>query len=220
VFLTAISLYTVLALSTQDSSIHAVFPIWGPGKIKILKHSFLHMTLFADFFLFTMLIPFITSMKDFRKGTWFAYVYVTIQIGAAMLIYICMFDASLAGIGYPFHTAIRYLSIGSYLPNVEIIFFVLWLMGAFIRFTAFLYINALMFGRLFKIKNFEYLIPSLAAIYLMIGSIPEAPVNVVLPFKTFIKNTGGPTLAAISLLLWLVALLKGEFKHEKNRNSM
>lgn len=220
VYLAVISLYLVFALSTQDSVFRAVFPIWGPGKFEILKQSSLNMTLFADFFLFTMMIPFITSMKDFRKGTWFAFVYVTIQIGVAILIFICMFDTSLGGIGYPFHTAIRYLSIGSYLPNVEIIFFVIWLMGTFIRFTAFLYINSLMFGRLFKIKDYEYLIPSLATIYLLIGSIPEAPINVVLQFKAVIQNIGGPAFAAISLLLWLVALLKGEFKHEKNRNSM
>ena len=46
-------------------------------------------------------------------------------------------------------------------------------MAAFIRFAAFLYICALMFGHLFKIKDFEYLIPSLATIYLLIGIIPE-----------------------------------------------
>jgi hypothetical protein len=103
---------------------------------------------------------------------------------------------------------------------VEIIFFTTWLMSTFIRFTAFLYLNALMFGRLFKIKDFEYLIPSLAVIYLMIGSIPEAPIDVALVFKSVIQNLAGPTFAAISILLWLVALLKGEFKHEKNRNSM
>ena len=47
-------------------------------------------------------------------------------------------------------------------------------MGAFIRFAAHLYINALMFGHLFKIKDFKYLIPPLAAIYLFLGSIPES----------------------------------------------
>ena len=81
-----------------------------------------------------------------------------------------MFDTSLEGIGYPFHTAIRYISLGSYLPNIEIIFFVIWILAVFIRFTAFLYINALMFGHLFKIKDFEFLIPALATIYLLIGS--------------------------------------------------
>ena len=52
------------------------------------------------------------------------------------------------------------------------------MLGAFIRFAAFLYINAMMFGHLFKIKDFEFLIPSLATIYLLIGMIPESPIDV------------------------------------------
>ncbi|MEH7373962.1 GerAB/ArcD/ProY family transporter [Neobacillus drentensis] len=220
VYLAVVSLWFALMLSTQESTIRAIFPIWGPGKLEILKQSSQKLTLFADFFLFTMLIPFLTSIKEFKKGTWFAFVYVSIQISVAILILICMFDASMGGIGYPFHTAIRFISIGSFLPNVEIIFFVTWLLSAFIRFTAFLYINTLMFGHLFKIKDFEYLIPSLATIYLLIGSIPESPLYVSIEFKAVTLNIAGPTFAAISLILWLAALLKGEFKHDKNRNSM
>ncbi len=167
-----------------------------------------------------MLIPYITSNKDFRKGTWIAFVSVTISLSASLLLYISMFDVSLETIGYPFHTVIRYISLGSYLPNIEIFFFVIWIMGAFIRFSAFLYINAMMFGHLFKIKDFEYLIPSLAVIYLLIGSIPETPLEVTLEFKRFIGNIGGLTFSAIAIILWLTALLKGEFKHAKNKNSM
>jgi spore germination protein KB len=219
VYFVILSLFLALGLSTQDGTIRSVFPIWGPGKLEILKQMPQKLTLFADFFLFTMLIPFSTSIKEFRKGTWVAFVYVSMQISAAILIYICMFDISLGGIGFPFHTAIRFISLGSFLPNVEIIFFIIWLMSTFIRFAAFLYINALMFGRLFKIKDFEHIIPSLAALYLFIGSIPEAPLDVTLVFKSFIQNVGGPMFAAISLLLWFVALLKGEFKHAKDKNS-
>ena len=100
---------------------------------------------------------------------------------------------------YPFHTAIRYISFGTFLPNIEILFFPIWLLSAFIRFAAFLYINALMFGHLFKIKDFEFLIPSLATIYLLIGIIPESPIDVTLEFKAIIQYIAGPTFAAISI---------------------
>ncbi len=220
VFYSAISLYLALLLSTKDSTFRAMFPIWGPGKLEILKQSSQNLNLFADFFLFTLIIPYITSNKAFRKGTWIAYIYVSIQLSAAILVFVCMFDASLETTGYPFHSAIRFISLGSYIPNIEIIFFVIWILGAFIRFTAFLYLNALMFGYLFKIKDFEYLIPSLATIYLLIGSIPETAIDVSVAYKSLIQSVSGPTFAAISLILWLVALLKGEFKHAKNRNSM
>jgi spore germination protein KB len=136
------------------------------------------------------------------------------------LIFLCLFDTSLGEVGYPFHTAIRYISFGAFLSNVEMLFFPIWVMGAFIRFAAFLYINALMFGHLFKIKDFRFLIPALATLYLLIGMIPETPLDVSLGFKSMNQNIAGPTFAVISIVLWLVALVKGEFKHAKNKNSM
>ena len=220
IFYFILSLYLALLLSTQDSNIHSIFPIWGTGKLEVLKKGTQGLTLFAEFFLFTLLIPYFGSNKEFRKGTWIAFVYVSIQISVCLLIFICLFDKTFGEIGYPFHTAIRYVSLGSYLPNVEIIFFVIWLLSAFIRFTAFLYLNALMFGHIFKIKEFEILIPALATIYLLMGSIPEAAMDVSLEFKPIITMIAGPAFSAIAIILWLVALLKGEFKHGKNRNSM
>ncbi|MEC1524644.1 GerAB/ArcD/ProY family transporter [Neobacillus niacini] len=218
VFYGVLSLYIALLLGTQNANINSMFPIWGPGPLALVKEGSQKLTLFADFFLLTMLVPYLTSKKAFKRGTWLAYFYVTFQISIAILTYVCMFDEGLAGIAYPFHTVIRFISLGQYIPNVEIIFFIIWIMAAFIRFTAFLYINAMMFGHLFKIKDFEYLIPSLATLYLMIGMIPEAPINVSLVFKPLIVSTAGPFFAVISFVLWLVALLKGEFKHAKNKD--
>ncbi|MFP7298359.1 GerAB/ArcD/ProY family transporter [Neobacillus niacini] len=220
VFYSLLSLYIALGISTQKSNINAMFPLWGPGYVEIFKQSSMRLTLFAEFFILTLVIPYVKSNKVFNKGAWIAYVYVCIQISVATLIFICMFDESLGGIAYPFHIAIRFISLGEYIPNVEIIFFIIWIMTAFIRFTAFLYLNALMFGRLFKIKDFEYLIPSLTTIYLLIGIYPESPMDVTLVLKPLIQNMAGPLFAFISILLWLVALLKGEFKHAKNKNSM
>jgi spore germination protein KB len=220
VFYSLLSLYIALGISTQQSNIQSMFPFWGPGYIDLLKYSSQKISIFADFFILTMIIPYVTSNKVYKKGTWIAYVYVSIQISVATLIFICVFDETLGGIAYPFHIAIRFISLGEYIPNVEIIFFIIWIMTAFIRFTAFIYINALMFGRLFKIKDFEYLIPSLTTIYLLIGILPESPMDVTLVLKPLIQNLAGPMFAVICIILWLVALLKGEFKHAKNKNSM
>ncbi|MCM3570970.1 GerAB/ArcD/ProY family transporter [Neobacillus mesonae] len=220
VFYTLLSGYFIFIISFQDSNFQAILPIWGSGIPRIFKESIHRLPLFADFFLLTMLIPYLKSSKEFRKGTWIAYSYVTIHISTAILMFIVLFDRSSGAIGYPFHTLIRYISLGNYIPNVEIIFFVIWIMGAFIRFTAFLYVNALMFGYMFKIKDFEYLIPSLAAIYLMIGIIPESSMDVSHDLKPMVQSAAGPAFAAISLMVWIAALLKGEFKHAKNKSGL
>jgi hypothetical protein len=208
-----------LMLSAQSSSFRSVFPILGPGTFKIIKESVRGLSLFADFFLLTTIIPFVRSRKEARKGTWISYFFITFQLSVAVLVYICLFDMTLGTIGYPFHTLIRFISLGSYLPNVEIIFFVIWLLSAFIRFTVFLYINGMMFGYIFKIKDIEYLIPALAAIYLLIGSMPESSIEIA-QSKLVVIAAVGPVFTIISVILWLAAVLRGEFKYAKNRNSI
>lgn len=220
IFYVLVSLYLVLLISTQDASISAMFPILGTGKTDILKESFHRLNLYADFFILTAIIPYVTSIKDFKKSTWIAYFYVIIQLSAAVLVFVCLFDVTLTGMGYPFHTAIRYISFGRFLTNIEILFLPIWLMSAFIRFSAFLYINALMFGHLFKIKDFEYLIPSLAVIYLLVGMIPETPLDVAFIFKSREQYIAGPMFVVLCILLWATALFKGDFKHAKKKNSM
>ena len=220
IFYSIVSIIIALVLCLKDSTFQSLFPIWGTGKLEIVKQSSLKTTLFADFFLFTLLIPYITSMKDFRKGTWISYVFSMILISGAFIIYIALFDQSIAGLGYPFHTATRYITIGTFLTNVETIFFPIWLTVTFIRFSVLLYLCALMFGHLLKIKDFEFLIPSLATLYLLIGIIPDTPFEVTLVIRSKVVNVSGLTFVALSMIIWLTAWLKGEFRHEKNKNSM
>ena len=219
IFYVMASFYLALLLSVQDTTIEAIFPIWGTGKAEILKQSSLNITLFVDLYILAILIPYLKSFKEYRRGVWISFIYVIIHLTFAFLIYICLFDTELKEIGYPFHTAIRYLSFGNFLSNIETLFLPIWVMGALIRFAALMYLNAMMFGHLFKVKNFEYLIPSLAIIYLLIGSIPEAQVDVSF-VKSYIKVFAGPTYAILAILLWLIALIKGEFKHGNNKNSL
>lgn len=207
-------------LSTKDSSIQSIFPIWGSGILDIMKDSIPSTTLFADLVILTALLSNMSSIKDFVKGTWIAFILNIIHISAAIFIFTCLFDRSLAGLGYPFHTAIRYFSFGKFLSNVETLFLPIWLMAAFIRFAALLYICAKIFGQTFHIKEVDYLIPALATICFLIGMIPETPLDVALEFKAKIRLIAGPTFAAISFLLWAAALLKGEFKHAKNKKGM
>ena len=57
--------HVALILSIQHSNINAIFPIWGPGKLEILKESTLSFSLFADFCILAALIPYMNSFKEF-----------------------------------------------------------------------------------------------------------------------------------------------------------
>ena len=45
---------------------------------------------------------------------------------------------------------------------------------------------------------------------------PESPIDTSLGFKSRVKFIVGPTFFGICIILWLVALLKGKFKHQNS----
>ena len=49
-FYAIVSLFPCLNFKSQEAISKLIFPIWGPGKLDILKQSSLKTTLFADFF--------------------------------------------------------------------------------------------------------------------------------------------------------------------------
>ncbi|WP_338470597.1 GerAB/ArcD/ProY family transporter [Niallia sp. XMNu-256] len=220
VFYLMISLSVAWMLSLQDTSLDAIFPLLGTGGMEILKTSTLRFNLYVEFIVAALLIPYMASMKEFKKGTWFTLFFMIILLSSSILVYVCLFDRSIDAIGFPFHTLIRYISLGNFLSNVEVLFFPVWIIGSFIRFSVAIYFGALMFGQIFKIKDFEYLIPALTLIYLLIGFIPEAPADVSVDYKPIIRDIAGYTYVTLAFLIWIVALLKGDFKHAKKKTSL
>ena len=220
VFYSIIAFFAVFLLSFHDSNIEAIFPIWGTGIGDVMKESVFRLNLYVELIICALLFPHLKSVKDFKRGTWWPLIALVLLISMATFVYICLFDHSLSTLGYPYHSLIRYISFGTFLANIEIFFFPIWLLGSFIRFSVALYLGALMFGQLFKIKDYEYLIPAIATVYLLIGSIPETPMDVSIHIKPIIRNIVGPTYFILAILLWLVALLKGEFKHAKDKKTI
>jgi spore germination protein KB len=87
-----------------------------------------------------------------------------------------------------------------------------WLIASFVRFSIYLYVNAILFGHLFRIRHFEYLIPSIATLIVFLGMIPESPTFTIFDLREKLLLIATPLFFFLPCLLWLVAQLKGEFK--------
>ncbi|RTQ94463.1 hypothetical protein EKG35_05450 [Lysinibacillus telephonicus] len=119
---------------------------------------------------------------------------------------------------YPFHEAIRYIQFG-FLTNVESLFFPFWLLSTFTRFAFYFYISSLLFGTIFKIRQFEYIIPTLATVTVLLGSIPETPTFSIFYLRVALLHTATPIFLLLPFLLWVLAKLKGDVKPEKTKTS-
>jgi len=128
------------------------------------------------------------------------------------MAYVMLFDYNgVKLLNYPYHETIRLIELG-FITNVESMFFPFWLIATFLRFSFLLYISAFLFGGIFKIKQFEYTIPTLGTIIVFLGLIPETPVFNFTSNREIFLNISTPIFMVFPLLLWISAKIKGDSK--------
>jgi spore germination protein KB len=209
------SLLIALVLSLKESSGNFLFPFFGPGIVEVVKRSTTHVSIFVEFFYLGLIAPYLVSAKAYKKGTWIAFVIVIIEISISFLIYLFVFDfEGLKMIDYPYQELIRLIRVG-FLTNIETFFFPFWIIASFIRFTVYLYLVAIFIGGICNIKNFEYLTPIIATIVVIFGVAPEAPTFTIFKIREILLNILSPLFLFFPCVMWILAKLKGDLKHEK-----
>lgn len=219
-FYVKIILVIAFLLTIKEGSINHIFPLWGPGKLELLKESSMKVSIFADLLFLALIAPYVANFKDFKKGTWISLGFLVFELSFAFFLYVMLFDyIPVKMLNYPFHETIRYIELGNFFTNIETFFFPIWLIATFVRFSAYLYLSAILFGGLFKIKKFELLIPSLATVFLLIGLLPQSPTFTTFVLRANLLNIISPLFILLPILMWIIAKLKGEFKHEKTADT-
>lgn len=212
-----ITLLVAMFFTFKEGNKGYLFPLWGEGKLAILKATSKNVSIFADFLFVFLIFPFISTFKDFKKGTFIALGIVTLEISLALVSFVMLFDYTTAELlNYPFHETIRYIQIG-FLENVETLFFPFWLVATFIRFSLYIYLSAVLLGGILKIKEFEYLIPLLALLIVLIGITPESPSIILFDLRQKILMLLTPAFMTLPPLMWLLARIRGDFKNENSQ---
>ncbi|MFD1851478.1 GerAB/ArcD/ProY family transporter [Oceanobacillus bengalensis] len=206
------SLFVTLLITFSQGSTNFLFPLFGPGALEVIKESSFTISIYMDILYVFILFPYVNRTKDFKKGTWIAFALIAINMALALISYIMLFDYhSVAMQSYPYHEALRTINF-AFLTNLESFIFPFWLIGSFVKFTAYLYINLLLFAKLVKIEQFKYLIPTFATLIVFLGLIAENPAVTMHQLKQTIAYITSPMFFALPILFWIVAKWKGEFK--------
>ncbi|WP_284139307.1 endospore germination permease [Virgibacillus sp. LDC-1] len=209
------SLIIALVISLRNGTTAFFFPFFGPGEMEVIKESIIKTSILSDYLFLFVFIPFMKDLKSFKKASWIGLILITLILIGGIMSFLLIFDyRSVQMLDYPFHEVIRYIQLG-FLTNVETLFFPFWLISSLVRFTVYLYISAVIMGRLFKINNFEYAIPALATVFVFIGYIPESPDYLIFHLRENLLNILTPIFIFLPFILWAVAKLKGDLRREK-----
>jgi spore germination protein KB len=211
------TLALALILSFTKGNLKFIFPLWGPGTKEIVKTAASKISILADFYYIGIIAPVVSTFKEFKKGTLIAFSVVVVEITIAIIIYVMLFDfTSIEVISYPFHEAILYISIG-FLKNVESIFLPFWLIASFIRFAFYLYLVLVLFGAIFKIKEYEYLIPVMVVLIVFLGVAPKNVTYTIPYLREQLLTIISPIFFILPCLMWLIAKIRGDFKNEAKK---
>ncbi|WLR55793.1 endospore germination permease [Mesobacillus subterraneus] len=211
-----ITLFVALIFTFKKGTIGYLFPIWGEAPIEVAKASAKNVSIFVDFFYLGLIVPLISTFNDMKKGTLIGLAFITVEMSLALVAFIVLFDYTTAEmLNYPFHETIRFIQIG-FLANVETLFFPFWLVATFIRFSFYLYLIATILGGILKIKEFEYLIPLIATIILLVGLTPNAPSITLYNVREYILMLLSPTFMIMPPLMWVIAKIRGDFKNDSS----
>jgi spore germination protein KB len=196
-------------LLMKDAIFPRIFPLLGTGGWELTKASFRYTSLVPEPFIVAMMYPFVKNHKTYTRGLYTSLIFTLFVMVLAYLSYVWVFDyRSLIKITFPFNEAIRLVSLGKMITHVEQFFISVWLLSAFIKFAAYIYVVCSVFGFLFSIKDFEHTILPVGILILMLAMIPENNENNVFLIREMGFKYVKFLILCLPPLLWVASKIK------------
>ena len=205
---------SILLLILVRDSIHLsfIFPIAGPGSLELLKDSFQYSSFLGDIILVGAVFSKVRSYSAFRTGALWGFVLSTLKMTSFLATYIMVFDyPAVRNIVFPYHQLARMAMVGSMTLHVEAVFLYLWMFGAALHFSIYLYISAFILQKIINAKKVFPLIFLLAVLSVSLGLIPD---NFFQGFKAreLLLKFSSFYVLALPVLLWIISRVKRRLK--------
>ncbi|WP_338470700.1 endospore germination permease [Niallia sp. XMNu-256] len=199
----------LMFLMYREATFNRMFPLFGTGQWEIAKASFRYTSLYLDPFVFAIMYPYVKNHKTYTRSLYSSLIFVALLMALMYLSYVWVFDyRSIERITFPLNEAIRIVTLGRTITNIDTFFITFWLIGVFVKFIVYIYVIGKIFGYLFSIKEFEHALMPITLLILIIALIPES--NEVNMFAIR-KNTivyFKYLLLSLPLLLWIMTKIK------------
>jgi spore germination protein KB len=208
-----LALVLLVFLLSKDIVVNRIFPIFGPGKWELARTSFDYVSLYGDALVIAMMYPYVKDHKTYTTGLFGGLVYSVLIMVVLFLAYALLFDYQSVGkITYPFNEAIRYVSIGRVITNVETFFLTFWLLVIIVKFAVYIYLVSKVFGFVFHIKEFEHTLIPITILILLIGNLPENQVENIFVIRKQMLSFGKYLMLFLPLFLFIVIKIKEAVK--------
>lgn len=148
-------LIIMVILLIPDLDLNNIFPIMEHGVLPSIKGAFAPQAWFAEFFLISFLIPFLTDIDKGRK-------WGVISVFSVMLTLVCVNLLILFFVGevglkdvYPLLGAARYIGLAGFFENLEAGAISIWVLGNFVKFSVVHYCVVLGTAQWLKLSEYR-----------------------------------------------------------------
>ncbi|WP_425446748.1 GerAB/ArcD/ProY family transporter [Dethiothermospora halolimnae] len=206
-----LGLVLVILLSWKNMDLSMIFPLWGPGKLEIIRQSFHYSGFLVELIFLGMIYPFVKSYKIFKKASLLSIVITALEVTIFFLVYIVVFDyPTITMIAFPFQQLTMLIETDRFLVNLEMIFLLFWIASSMIRYSFFIYLTTATLGHTLNLKEFEPLLIPITALYIMVGLIPRNTVESVYALKSIaISSDLWIVFLLLPIILWVISKVRG-----------
>lgn len=164
----------ILSLSSIGNiDFYNIFPLFGNGPSMFI-YLILLTSYFEDFIVLLFIIPYASERTSFKKVIIPSYVISSIMLIIIISLYTLVIPYSVSDSFFiPVYRVAQYVSYKSFMARMESIFTIAWILSCFLNSAIYLYITAMLSGRIFNAKTSRPYMYVLSTIILMLSFIPD-----------------------------------------------
>ncbi|MFD1706424.1 endospore germination permease [Siminovitchia sediminis] len=151
-------LLVVFMFLAPDFEVKNILPVLENGMIPPLKGAVIPAGWFAEFFLISFLLPFLSNPSKAMKYGFLSVFITMLTLVLVNLVVLFILGETTKLKTYPLIIVGRYASLAEFFENLEAVIVAVWIIGAFIKITVFYYAVVLAAAQWLKLSDFRPII--------------------------------------------------------------
>jgi len=210
----------ILLLLIPDLDAKQIFPVLSHGLIPVFKGSAQPIVWMSEFFLISFFLPHVSDPEKGKKWSYISLCSVTLSLTYVNLLSLFLLGPDTGNKIYPILVAFRYISIGNIFENMEALLLAMWIVGNFIKISAFLYVAVHSLRQWLHLSDDRHITFPLGILVVVLG-IWDLPDSSKIGENLKLGLILIPScLALIPLILLIIAVLRKQRTTDEGESSL
>ncbi|MDM5154509.1 endospore germination permease [Bacillus sp. DX1.1] len=203
----------LLILLLSDLKPVNMLPIMEHGIMPSVMGAAVPQGWFAEIFMISMLLPFLTDREKGMKWSVFSVIVAMLTLTYTNIMGILHFGNSVISYAYPLFSAFRYISIAGFFEHLESVVITFWILGVFVKISVFYYALVLGTAQWLQCSNYRPIVFPLGFLLMLFGIwVASAEQEMTRFLGEVFPFYGALMFTLIPLLLLLIAIIHKKWK--------